>query len=158
MDPRKCKRVVTGVDDRGRSVIVSDGPAPTILGAEPSAPGWVAEHWVTADVPPSLDGPDLAGEEWQLAPRPGGTIFRIFAVPGAGTPGSEIEHHTTDTVDYIVVLTGRIWLVMDEGEAELGPGDCVILRGTAHSWVNRGEEMCVAAAVLIDAGRNAHAV
>src|SRR3954468_19601231 len=133
MDPRECKRVVTGVDGNGRSVIVSHDPPPTILGPEPSAPGWLAEQWVTAAAPPPLTGDDLSTGDWQLAPGTDGTIFRVFAIPPAGTSGSDTGHHTTDTLDYLVVLSGRMWLVMDEGEIEIGPGDCVVQRATAHA-------------------------
>ena len=59
--------------------------------------------------------------------------------------------HTTRTVDYIVVLSGRVTLLLDKGEVELKPFDVVVQRGTNHGWVNRGTEPAVMAAILIDA-------
>ena len=59
--------------------------------------------------------------------------------------------HTTRTVDYIVVLSGRVTLLLDKGEVELKPFDVVVQRGTNHGWVNRGSEPAVMAAILIDA-------
>jgi len=59
--------------------------------------------------------------------------------------------HTTRTVDYIVVLSGRVTLLLDKGEVELKPFDVVVQRGTNHGWVNRGDEPAVMAAILIDA-------
>jgi uncharacterized cupin superfamily protein len=45
--------------------------------------------------------------------------------------------HTTQTVDYVMVLEGEIALELDTGEVTLGPGDCVVQRGTRHAWRNR---------------------
>jgi quercetin dioxygenase-like cupin family protein len=59
--------------------------------------------------------------------------------------------HTTRTVDYIVVLSGRVTLLLDKGEVELKPCDVVVQRGSNHGWVNRGTEPAVMAAILIDA-------
>ncbi len=59
--------------------------------------------------------------------------------------------HTTRTVDYIIVLSGRVTLLLDKGEVELKPFDVVVQRGTNHGWVNRGTEPAVMAAILIDA-------
>jgi mannose-6-phosphate isomerase-like protein (cupin superfamily) len=64
--------------------------------------------------------------------------------------------HTTDTIDYLMILSGEVDLELDDGRMErLGAGDCVVQRGTRHAWRVRGEEPLVAAAVLIGAQRNA---
>jgi quercetin dioxygenase-like cupin family protein len=59
--------------------------------------------------------------------------------------------HVTRTVDYIIVLAGRVTLLLEQGEVELKPFDVVVQRGTNHGWVNRGTEPAVMAAILIDA-------
>ena len=59
--------------------------------------------------------------------------------------------HKTSTVDYIIVLKGEIYALMDEGETLLKPGDILIQRGTNHSWSVRGSERCIVAAVLVGA-------
>jgi len=59
--------------------------------------------------------------------------------------------HATATVDYIIVLRGEIYAIMDKGEKLLGQGDILIQRGTNHSWSVRTEEPCIIAAVLIGA-------
>ena len=61
--------------------------------------------------------------------------------------------HTTDTVDYAIVLQGEIWAVMDQDEALLTAGDILIQRGTAHGWENRSDRMARVAFVLVDATR-----
>ena len=59
--------------------------------------------------------------------------------------------HKTATVDYIIVLKGEIYAIMDKGETLLKAGDILIQRGTNHSWSVRGNEPCIIAAVLVNA-------
>ena len=59
--------------------------------------------------------------------------------------------HVTLTVDYIVLLSGEVTMLLDEDQVDLKPFDVVIQRGTNHAWVNYGTETAVLAAVLIDA-------
>jgi gentisate 1,2-dioxygenase len=59
--------------------------------------------------------------------------------------------HTTATVDYIIVLQGEIYAIMDTEETLLKTGDILIQRGTNHSWSVRGTEPCIVAAILIGA-------
>jgi quercetin dioxygenase-like cupin family protein len=59
--------------------------------------------------------------------------------------------HCTATVDYIIVLKGEIWAILDKGEKLLKQGDVLIQRGTNHSWSVRTREPCVIAAVLVGA-------
>ena len=136
------RRVVTGVDDTGRSVFLSDGPAH-------GGDAW-AEVWLT-DPAVGLDAVvDPALGTTVLEPPAGGTAFRVFHVPPdavmrermAANPGAleGIEpdgFHTTETIDYVMVLEGEIGLELDAGEVALGPGDCVVQRGTRHAWRNR---------------------
>ncbi|MBL8665443.1 MAG: cupin domain-containing protein, partial [Candidatus Odyssella sp.] len=57
----------------------------------------------------------------------------------------------TASVDYIVILSGEIWALMDEGEVLMKPGDVLIQRGTNHAWSNRSDKPCRFLAVLVDA-------
>lgn len=62
--------------------------------------------------------------------------------------------HTTDTIDYDIILSGEIWLELDDGaKVHLKPGDCVIQNGTRHAWRSEGSEPCYMASVLIGAER-----
>lgn len=60
--------------------------------------------------------------------------------------------HRTDSLDYAIVLTGEIWMLMDneEDDVHLKAGDVVIQRGTNHAWSNRGTEPCTMVFVLVD--------
>jgi uncharacterized cupin superfamily protein len=59
--------------------------------------------------------------------------------------------HKTSTIDYIIVLKGEIFAIMDTGETLLKAGDILVQRGTVHSWSVRGTEPCIVAAILIGA-------
>ena len=59
--------------------------------------------------------------------------------------------HKTSTVDYIIVLKGEIYAIMETGEKLLRAGDILVQRGTNHSWSVRGSEPCIVAAVLVSA-------
>jgi hypothetical protein len=59
--------------------------------------------------------------------------------------------HRTRTIDYIVLLSGKVTLLLDEGDIELEPFDVVVQRGTNHAWVNHGTEPALLVGILIDA-------
>ena len=62
--------------------------------------------------------------------------------------------HRTDTVDYIVVLSGEVSLELDDGETvHLSAGDCVVQNGTRHAWRNTSGATCVMAVALVGAHR-----
>ena len=59
----------------------------------------------------------------------------------------------TRSIDYVVVLTGRVRMLLDEGEVDLEPFDVVVQRGTNYAWINRGTEPALLLAVMVDAER-----
>jgi mannose-6-phosphate isomerase-like protein (cupin superfamily) len=130
--------------------------------------------WETKGAPASNEGnADAADRPVHLEPPPNGTIVRIVEFPpdatrpqdtdthagfkaiGAGHAqdrgSSDPMMHRTTTVDYIIVLKGEIYAVMDKGETLLKAGDVLIQRGTNHSWSVRTSEPCIIAAVLVSA-------
>jgi mannose-6-phosphate isomerase-like protein (cupin superfamily) len=121
-------------------------PALTLKSLHP-APG--ASVFMTLTLPPdsiisspTFDPMAAAGEQARLAP---GLAERFE--PDA--PG----FHTTDTVDYVIVLNGNIWLETDTGEVKLGPHDCVVQNGTRHAWRNRADVPATIAVVLLGVHR-----
>lgn len=141
-DPLALRRVVTGLDAEGRSAVIIDGPIPR-FNAISAALAWrtdatPADNSGTADavVPYSID----------LLHTPGSN-FAVCVFPA----GAREIMHATDTIDYLVVLSGRVTLVLEAGEAELGPGDLVVDRGVIHGWRNPHDEPCVAAVVNLPA-------
>ncbi|MCP3974568.1 MAG: cupin domain-containing protein, partial [bacterium] len=59
--------------------------------------------------------------------------------------------HTTKTIDYIILLSGNVTLLLDDDERDLNPFDVVVQRGTNHAWINKGSEPALLCAILIDA-------
>ena len=77
-----------------------------------------------------------------------GTAFRITEIP-AGTPK---VFHRTESVDYDVILSGEIDLVLDDDHTiHLTAGDTVVVRGALHAWSNHGTDPAVIAFIMIDA-------
>ena len=141
------RRVVTGHDARGRSVVLSDGPAPK----SHAVPGATFhEIWNTTAMP-ALVLPSEPREPTDrplvTPPDPGGTIIRVVDL----APGSVSAMHRTESVDYGIVLSGEVHLVLDDGsETRLVAGDVVVQRGTNHSWENRSDVVVRMAFVMID--------
>jgi len=135
------RRVVTGLDPTGKSGVVIDGPIPR-FNAMSAALAWRAD--IRAD---NAGNADAAVPYAVELLHSGHTNFAICRFP-AGTP--ELMH-ATDTIDFLVVLEGRVTLVLEVGEAELGPGDLVVDRGVMHGWRNPHGEDCVAAVVNLPA-------
>jgi mannose-6-phosphate isomerase-like protein (cupin superfamily) len=68
--------------------------------------------------------------------------------------GDDYGMHTTDTIDYDIILSGEIWMEVDDGvEVHLKAGDCIVQNGTRHAWRNRGTKACVMATVMVGAKR-----
>ncbi|HTT00169.1 MAG TPA: cupin domain-containing protein [Streptosporangiaceae bacterium] len=150
------RRVVTGAAEGGGAGIVFDGEPPTVVEFGQYR---TTELWVSGGSPPSpAGGTDPSARPWELGPPPGGSCFRIVRIAPdaqAGAPGEDAEdpgflaEHTTDTIDYIIVISGEVTLTVGGAEVTLGPGDTVVQQGTPHDWRNRGTEPCVMAGVLI---------
>jgi naringenin degradation protein FdeH len=178
-DIRRFRRIVTGHNGEGQSVILTDATSPHIMPIMDQPNFAVTDFWKTAATPAD-NGPaaaqDPCGLPIQVAPPANGSVFRVVQFPpdqdwaakaaamggsvaiddtakAADTAGP-VRHahmHRTRSIDYAIVLSGEIWAVMDVGETKLVSGDMLIQRGTNHAWANRSNEPCVVAFVLIDA-------
>ena len=137
----KIRRVVTGHNEEGKAVVKWDSHIDSI----PGRPGFSqAPMWATKQLPPQLTDEDPA--EWEIGTTiANGSVFRIIEY----RPGVVERWHVTDSIDYAVVISGEIYMQLDEGEVFLKAGDVLVQRATIHNWVNRGTEPCVIAFVLI---------
>lgn len=133
METRNVRRVVTGHDCDGRSMIVSDEAPPVVHLGDGETSRLVREVWATI----AQDGVLARGEATAPAPSatlgPHATEIRIVDMPAGGRR----EMHRTDTIDYGIVLCGEVYLIVEHGETLLRSGDIVIQRGTSHAWHNR---------------------
>ncbi|KAK3933630.1 hypothetical protein QBC46DRAFT_432348 [Diplogelasinospora grovesii] len=63
----------------------------------------------------------------------GGTVLRYCD----WAPGFELGMHRHETMDYGIVISGQVELILDSGEVRtLRSGDCMVQRGTMHAWRN----------------------
>jgi mannose-6-phosphate isomerase-like protein (cupin superfamily) len=168
------RRIVTGHNEEGKSVVSIDSPPSRSLGEDA---GGLYEIWNTDgegfDTKSLKDKADI---DVLLSPAKGGTKIRYFQINPIpeGVPQEVIEAstvaafekmgaahhrvdtsrnaamHETDTIDYIILLKGDVTLILDEEEIKVNPHDIVVQRGTNHAWVNNGTEPALLIAVLID--------
>ena len=168
------RRIITGHNEDGKSIISIDGPPARTLGEDV---GGLFEIWNTdGEQINSLDNKDRANIDVVLSPPKDGTKFRYFAIKPTpeGIPKEKLEEatarafelmgaaheridtsrhpamHKTKTIDYIILLSGDVTLLLDEDEVRLKPFNVVVQRGTNHAWVNNGNEPALLIAVLID--------
>jgi quercetin dioxygenase-like cupin family protein len=140
------RRVVTGHDNQGRAVVLTDEISTNVINNRPGA--FSSVIWSTDQFPVNNDG-----SEDPTATRIGttlknGTVFRVVRYEPGVTP----RRHRTDSVDYAVVISGQIDMEMDDGVVvTLKQGDVLVQRGTVHNWVNTTNEVCVIAFVLVSA-------
>ena len=137
----KVRRVVTGHNKEGKSLVKSDSAVEAI----PGRPGFsFFPLWATRNLPAELTEEDP--NTWEIGTSlAGGSVFRL----GRYEPGVSARWHRTDSIDYAIVVSGEMWMQLDKEEVHLKAGDVVIQRGTIHNWVNRGPEPCVMLFVLI---------
>ncbi len=166
------RRVVTGHDDTGTALIDMDGAAPNARVR--SASGLTSTLlWVEDGTPADNEGSaDKADREIGVSPPDGGSVFRVVEFPPEQEgethsneavkaemglqpdDGAPVRHpgmHRTRSVDYAVVISGEIDMLLDQTEVHLKAGDTVVQRGTNHAWANRSNGPCLIAFVLIDA-------
>lgn len=173
----RARRIVTAIDEQGRSFIVEDGHGPGEK-AFPGTPFRSENIWRTTATPAPVAAPDSIADQNALLPPASGTLLRVIdfppVAPDAATRHAiaaavfaaiypDVAHdagstraagvHTTNTVDYAIVLAGEIVAVMDKGETLMKTGDILIQRGTAHAWENRSDQMARIAFILIDGAR-----
>jgi hypothetical protein len=169
------RRVVTGTNRDGKSVFVGDDELPPVTVA--LMPNLEFHPLWGADAPVALPTDGTAPDARAYFPPSGGFRFGLVSIPPEGErqgpvfpdmeevelklPGllahMEPDHpgmHTTDTIDFDVVVSGEIFLELDDGaEVHLETGDCVVQNGTRHAWHNRASEPCVLAVAIVGASR-----
>jgi mannose-6-phosphate isomerase-like protein (cupin superfamily) len=177
------RRVVTGHNGEGRSIIIQDQATPHVK-TSPHRPGVVINNlWMTDRMPAPTAAPDDAAHVGMaLAPVAGGINFRIVEFPpeseyldkisaedaakafgdmgaadalaGEGhATKSGSQHpfmHKTETLDFAIIVSGEVYLVLDDEETLMKAGDVCIQRATNHVWSNRSDKPCRIAFMLID--------
>jgi mannose-6-phosphate isomerase-like protein (cupin superfamily) len=176
------RRALTGRDAAGKSVFKSFDVTPQLIPIDAN-PGLAFYELYATEGVPQLTGtePDPMLQKTKDFPGPGGTNFRLITYPGRRPEGykppvtfeegiKELDDkvpgmgrhfdksapgmHTTDTVDYGVVVRGEMTLELDDGQkVHLRQGDCIVQNGTRHRWRNPGTEPCLMAFVSVGGKR-----
>ena len=144
------RRIVTGHDDNNVAKVIIDAPAANVRSNRPGQ--FTTLLWCTdgapAKMPVGEKAEDMGARVLGTYPPVNGTRFMIAEYP----PNNKPTMHRTETIDYIVVLSGKIDMELDEGEiVTLNTGDVMVQRGTNHAWINRYDEVCRMVFVLVDA-------
>ncbi len=140
------RRVVTGHDAQGKSIVEIDDVAKNIVSRRPGHSSAVI--WTTTQAPCENTEPGDQGLRDVAACAEAGAIFRVVEYG----PGVSPRMHRTLTIDCAVVMSGEIFMALDDGEEVLlKAGDVLVQRGAAHDWINRGDAPCVIAFVLMAA-------
>jgi mannose-6-phosphate isomerase-like protein (cupin superfamily) len=145
----QIRRVVTGHDPQGKSVVKIDEIASNRRSIRKGHEGVVV--WTTDSTPANISG-DRDGADWHIHVPPilNGSIFRITEY----SPGVASHMHRTDSIDYVIVMSGEIDMGLDDGtEVHLKAGDVMVQRGTYHDSINRGDVPCVIAFIFLDGKR-----
>lgn len=140
------RRIVTGHDAQGRSVFRSiDELRPQVISSGDAA---FATIWSTAEVPADLNDETDGGHRDVGLTLDGGSVIRVVdMLPGGASP-----MHRTNSIDYGIVVTGRVELELDDGVVETcRAGDVIVQRGTIHRWRNPSDTFaCRIVFVLIE--------
>ena len=169
--PSEIRRIVTGIDPSGKAIVMFDSAVQLTSFRSPNPAG---EMWVTPKSPIDYSWTeDRAKIKVPLTPPAGGTIFRIVDfvpitpkieqmdintmmkvvgdhAPAKGLAPRHPMMHRTRSLDYAIILSGEIDMLLDDTEVHLKAGDVVVQQATNHAWVNRGKEVCRIAFILMD--------
>ncbi len=139
------RRVVTGHDDEGRAKVLIDEQVTNTFSHRKGAEFSVI--WSSEGFPVDNDGDEDPSNKKIGTFVDNGTVFRIVSF----APGVAPRNHRTSSIDYAVVMSGEIDMVLDIGTVHLKAGDVLVQRGTLHDWINNGSGPCVIAFTLITA-------
>lgn len=167
------RRIVTG-HKNGRSIIIEDKK---VTNVSEHLPGLIiSDIWATNTTPADLTKETIVANTLVPDPPKHGSYFRYVSIPPDKDLGiipentnqkkdsnpDKVQHpkekaiphplmHKTDTLDYIIILSGELYLILDEEETLLKTGDIIIQKGTNHAWSNRSDQPCIQLAILLDA-------
>ena len=124
------RRVVTGLNAEGRSSLMIDGPSHTVI-------------WSSAETPVDNSTTSDEGSGPFRIPTTG-NLFIYSDFP----PGDRKPMHSTDTIDYIIVVSGEVFFIAETAETLLRAGDVIVCRGIMHGWRNDADKPCRILSVL----------
>jgi mannose-6-phosphate isomerase-like protein (cupin superfamily) len=164
-------RVVTTLDTNNKSTTLFDSNVPLEIGKSGN-PGAVL--WITDSSPAGFSQEDTGKRPIGISPPDNGTVIRVVefppvddaklasmdpnfmmkvigpTAPARGVPPTNPMEHRTRTVDYAIIMSGEIDMMLDDKTVHLKAGDVVVQQATNHAWLNHGKEPCRVIFVLMD--------
>ena len=164
-------RVITGFGAGDKSTTLFDSRLPLEVGKSGTAG---AVLWVTDTFPLGTSQQDTAQRPVGIPPPANGTVLRVVEfppvdqdklakldtnfmmkivgdnAPARGVPVSNPLMHRTRTIDYAIIMSGEIDMMLDDKTVHLKAGDVVVQQATNHAWLNHGTEPCRVIFVLMD--------
>lgn len=140
------RRVVTGIDEEGKSTIWLDDQVPKAAIFDESKE-FAQVMWAVDEVPSPIGRHDPMVDwfpEHNWFPETGVT-FSVFT----WQPGVEFPLHASETIDIGIILSGEMELILEQGSTILRSGECFIQRATMHGWRVQGDKPCTFVIVLI---------
>lgn len=172
---KKCRRVVTGFNSEGDSVVVSDSFVNNQM-EKNSRPGVSLNNIWRTEVFPNDNSADIeeVDQVFTMFPKSFETICRISSFePEKSHKKNDFDSdayfsdlnvsntlvkskrhpfmHKSKSLDYAIILEGEITLILDNEEVNLRQGDIVIQRGTSHAWVNNSDKLARVCFILMGA-------
>ena len=164
------RRVVTGHNEAGKSVVLVDDTTEPVDESTVNS----TRIWSTDSQPPKTHTVAEVAAISDFSMEPPGSNFLLLFVPPDDPDASmeEMERqwaerfanigaahirvdtskhprmHLTRTIDYLVVLSGEVTLLLDEEEVVLKPFDTIVQQATNHGWINRTKEPAVMAVIM----------
>ena len=156
-------RIVTGLAVDNKAVILFDSNVPLAMNKSGNAG---AILWTTDSYPPGFSQQDAGKKPVGIQPSANGAVIRVVefppldeaalakmdpnfmmklvgaAAPARGLPPSNPLMHRTRTVDYAIIMSGEIDMMLDDKTVHLKAGDVVVQQATNHAWLNRGKMPC----------------
>ena len=147
-DSTTARRVVTGLDEDGNSYVWIDDDVPKNAFFNSTERLTSRTIWATDTVPAPLQKKHDPMVDWfpehEWFPKTGVHFIYLTMEPGVTN-----SMHVSETIDCLVIVSGQIELILEKGSTILGPGDCLVQRGTQHGWRVIGDEPCTFAGILI---------
>jgi mannose-6-phosphate isomerase-like protein (cupin superfamily) len=130
--------------------------------------------WITDSSPAGFSQQDTGKRPIGISPPDNGTVLRVVefppvddaklasmdpnfmmkvvgpTAPARGVPPTNPLQHRTRTVDYAIIMSGEIDMMLDDKTVHLKTGDVVVQQATNHAWLNHGKEPCRVLFVLMD--------
>jgi mannose-6-phosphate isomerase-like protein (cupin superfamily) len=141
VSPGNTKCDLWRIDSLPASLTDGDGLDVGVL----TSPAHGGLNYRLTSIPPDSEWDRAAGYRDANGPLPGS----IDPADAGGIPGM----HFTDTIDFVTILSGELYLILETGETVLRPGDTLVQRGTIHAWSNRTDAPVTLVSVMISAQR-----